>query len=124
MTIIILEDAVNLAATWVEDLKAKGHSVVHFIRVLSIKDGQITGDDATNKPSTVGLDTLSVAVCDHLLAFGNLTGGECVPYFLDAGIPCVSTSSGGDITLGKGIHIDKEFILGRMGDILALSSRA
>ncbi|MBY0551891.1 MAG: hypothetical protein K2W95_31695 [Candidatus Obscuribacterales bacterium] len=123
--IIILEDAVKLAQTWVDALCAKGHTVSAFIRVLSIADGKITGETRYNTGATVDLRTIDVAVCDHLLAYGkliggNLTGGECVPSFLEAGIPCVSTSSGGDITLGKGIHIDKEFVLDRLDEIAGL----
>lgn len=123
--IIILEDAINLAQTWIDALRAKGHSVTAFMRVLSIEDGKITGETRYNTGATVDLRTIDVAVCDHLLAFGklvggNLTGGQCLPHFMAAGIPCVSTSSGGDITLGKGIHIDKEFVLDRLDEITGL----
>ncbi len=121
--IIILEDAFKLAATWVEALRAQGHTVTAFIRVQSFADGKITGENEFNVASTVEVDSLDVAICDGLLAFGKVQGFECVPLFLAAGIPCISTSSGGDITDGKGHHVDKEFVLGCLEEILQLARK-
>lgn len=120
MNILILEDAIPVASTWRSELTRFGHTVNGpFVRVTSLDDASIRGEDAEGVSSTVAIASIDLAFCDGLLLLNTtLQGFECVPVLLTNGVPCVSTSSGGDITLGRGLHVEKQDVLNQINELL------
>lgn len=124
MKIIIFEDGHKLASQWVAALQERGHTATLFVGLSAIGADNFTGIDAKLKPVTDSIADADLAICDGLLAILTTPSYHApayLPFLMAAGIPCVSTSSGGDVTEGRGVHIEKEDILSRLDDILKLA---